>query len=808
MMDLLQEQERLELDMVRRGKERFAEIRRNAVEKGDALRSKPYRVVLDAALVPLSEAIRKFIEEATAKGRGVRSRASLFMRRLDPEALSYIALASLLASTGRNRVAVVAAAEKVGRAVEIEDFLQALQDEDPDLRGVIVSVLQDRATTTRHRVSVAKFLTGEKERQGVRDSWSNQDRVSVGLKLIELLIQSTGLFEIRRDRNGKRQTALLAPTARMKDWIEDLDLKIAGLFPTYIPTVVPPRDWTGLYSGGYLTDALPNPPTLVKTSNRAHIRLLEQADLSLVMKGLNALQRTPWQINVEVLQVAEELIRAGRPVAGLPDMDPAPIPTAPVDFNADPEVTKAWKRRAAAVYEANAKAGSKRIQALGAVSMSRDFARYGRIYFPWQCDFRGRAYPIPTLLSPQGSDLHKGLLRFADGAALGDDAGARCFEIHGANCWGKDKTSFPERQEWVSLNAAHILRAAQEPLDYTWWMAAKSPFQFLAWCFEYAAWQAEGFDLSFISRVPFAQDGTCNGIQHYSAMLRDPRGGAATNLVPSDAPQDIYAEVAEVVRARLRDFEGPEGLRFAQAWLDYGVDRELCKGPVMVLPYGGTRNACYSSIMAVVAEQPPGRLCLPVEDRASACQFLTKILWTAIGEVVVGATEAMKWLRDIAGQISSKGDALEWTAPSGFPVRQAYMASNLRQIEVTLFGKRFCPALQEATQEIDNVRQMNSLPPNFIHSMDAAAMILTACAAEDAGITQLSMIHDSYGCPAGQGPALAKILREKFVRIYTEPVLERLRDQLGVDASSQSYDPPFVGGLDLKEVLRSDYFFA
>lgn len=35
-------------------------------------------------------------------------------------------------------------------------------------------------------------------------------------------------------------------------------------------------------------------------------------------------------------------------------------------------------------------------------------------------------------------------------------------------------------------------------------------------------------------------DGSCNGLQHYAALGRDEAGGAAVNLLPSDAPQDVY----------------------------------------------------------------------------------------------------------------------------------------------------------------------------------------------------------------------------------------------------------------------------
>ena len=48
------------------------------------------------------------------------------------------------------------------------------------------------------------------------------------------------------------------------------------------------------------------------------------------------------------------------------------------------------------------------------------------------------------------------------------------------------------------------------------------------------------------------QDGSCNGLQHYAALGRDARGGAAVNLTPSEKPQDVYTDVLKTVSAWLQ----------------------------------------------------------------------------------------------------------------------------------------------------------------------------------------------------------------------------------------------------------------
>ncbi|UFS66961.1 hypothetical protein LO749_20935 [Paracoccus denitrificans] len=807
MPTLLRVQEKLEKDMVSRGRARFEDIRRRAEASDDALRSRTYRVVLEAALEPLSEAVGDFIVESTSRKVGRRVRSAQFMAPLDPSALAYITLSLVVSATTGGPVPLVRSAERVGRAVEVEAHFAHLEETAPGLAFAQKKIL-DGSSTTSHRQIVAKFFTGSAERKGEKERWAASDRIAVGIKLIELLIVSTGLFRIHRQRVKNKTTDMVCPSGAYREWVEGISDKLAGMFPAWMPMVVPPKDWSGLDEGGYLTDSIPFPPSLVKTGSKGHRNALKGADLSRVMAAVNALQRTPWRVHKGVLGVAEELIRQGRPVAGLPDMDPEPLPTAPMDFSADPRATKRWKQAAAAVYERNAKALHKRLIALNAVSMAREFSGFERIYFPHQCDFRGRVYPIPTQLSPQGTDLQRGLLTFSEGAPLGSLEGARWFEAHGANCFGIDKVPFSERQAWVSRNAGKILSSARQPLDFSWWMDADSPFQFLAWCFEYAEWQVSGFDLGYVSRIPVAMDGSCNGIQHYSAMLRDPRGGAATNLTPSDHPQDLYGEVAEVVREKLwkiysDKLVGTQEERLARVWLDHGIDRSLCKPAVIGFSFGGTREGAYTSILKHVEGQPHPPT--TYEDLAPACRFLSGIVWEAVQEVARGAGVAMGWLKEVAR--ASKG-ALTWTTPSGFVVRQDVRKSAQKRVNVTMFGLGLKPAIRQETEEIDSRRQVSSFPPNFCHSLDAAHLVLTVNASVARGLHQFAMIHDSFGCPAGQAPVLAEVLREEFIRIYEGDPLRDLYRDLGGDPSSPLNSPPVIGGLCLTDIRKSDYFFA
>jgi DNA-directed RNA polymerase len=56
---------------------------------------------------------------------------------------------------------------------------------------------------------------------------------------------------------------------------------------------------------------------------------------------------------------------------------------------------------------------------------------------------------------------------------------------------------------------------------------------------------------------------------------------------------------------------------------------------------------------------------------------------------------------------------------------------------------------------------------------------------------------------------LNRILRQEFVRIYSEPVLQKFLDeQRQAHPDVDLPEPPESGNLDIRQVIESPYFFA
>jgi DNA-directed RNA polymerase len=228
----------------------------------------------------------------------------------------------------------------------------------------------------------------------------------------------------------------------------------------------------------------------------------------------------------------------------------------------------------------------------------------------------------------------------------------------------------------------------------------------------------------------------------------------------------------------------------------------------MVLPYGGTPRSCLKYVQEAVAERiKDGQEHNFGDELGKATGFLSTLIWESIGDVVVAARDAMAWLQGVAREMSKHNRPLMWETPSGFIAYQDIREVSSRLIKTKLHGKAIQPRLPEETDDINSSKQATSISPNFVHSLDAAALFRTVYALACMGITSFAMIHDSYGTHACNATKLSNALRAEFVKMYQGDVLTTFLTLLDTDDTEIKPRPP-MGTLDLQEVLKAKYFFA
>jgi len=843
---LMQEQFKLEEQMVLDGAERYnRQVAKNR-ERGMEDKLDYSKRIIGAKTEALANAIdewKQAMEAGHASHRGIAYR---YIKDMDNKVLAYLTLKAVLSGITKSRTLQMVTIS-IGTTVEDEMRLASIRENEKKAFDRIVKKASERASdNNKHYYAMRAARTVDDW-----EEWSKQDRLHIGMRLLDLLMQSVGLVEVFMQKHsattGAKYIRALPETV---EWIEKR-VEAAQFFrPVFEPMIVPPKPWTNVRDGGYLTSFV-RPLCLVKFSrvDKEYIEQLDSVEMPVVYDAVNALQNTAWSINSKVLDVMQALWESGAALPCLPLRNGMSMPTKPHDIDTNKMAQREYRSAAAKIHMLNLSHTGQRIGFNYTVRQARRFEAYPELYFPYQLDFRGRIYAVPHL-NPQGPDNMKGLLQFSKGTPLGKD-GAKWLAFHGANVAGNDKCSIEARVEWVMENEAEILAIANNPLDNLGWtheiggIAIDKPFQFLAFCFEWAGYRKEGE--AYESRIPVALDGSCSGIQHFSAMLKDERGGSAVNLTPSALPQDVYRMVAEEVikMAQVDALEGTEdeacsrtdedtGEVFeyvrdgtknaAKAWLKFGINRKVTKRSVMTLAYGSKEYGFRAQLMTDIISPAKAAAMNPdgttntekfpfTGDGYGAALYMSKLIWIAVNRVLVKAGEAMEWLQESAKLLGQEGLPVRWTTVVGFPVMQAYYNTERKNVKTALYGKTFLTTLHREVDGIDKRAQSQAVSPNFVHSCDAAHLMLTTVRCTLQGINQFAMIHDSFGTTAGRTEEMFKTVRESFVEIYDEiDVLENFREEVAEQLSEKRLKKlrplPLKGTLDVKGILESKYAFS
>lgn len=780
----------------------------------------PGQQLLKLCVMPVAERVKAFVAEACSGKAGRRHTAVDFLLLSEADEVAYLTTRVMLNSAIAGALLQTVAIKVADALIENLEFHAFREQNKIGYKGYLKKQEQ-RGYSRQRRDAVRKLFQSE----GVAIELPQNERANIGLACIEMVIETTGFFATELRRKAKGQAYVLRTTETLQKWLDEQHARCSILAPVNMPMVVRPRRWRTPTYGGYLTPRHGN--RFIKQRNRAYHDEVRNADLTKVYDSVNHIQDTPWIVNTKVLAVMEEVWNGGGSLGGLPRREDDALPAKPFDIDTNEEARIEWKKAAAEVYQGNAERISARLALHQGLWIARRFNGEDAIYYPHELDFRGRVYPIPVGgPSPQGCDWQKALLQFSHGLPLRAE-GFRWLNIHIANLFGVDKVSFEDRCAWVGENLEALIDSGENPLDgQRFWTTADSPYCALAACIELAEAFNSGDPATYVSRIPVALDGSCSGLQHFSAMLRDEEGGRAVNLLPSEKPRDVYMAVGRNAQAiadetptiTYEDKGTGETVTIANPWMNGMVTRGVVKRPTMTYCYSATRFGMQAMILLTLREldreleeQGKGPY-LGGADNYHCAMWLSHVVYTSISMTVSAAATAMDWLRAAAKVAASGGLPLWWTTPMGLPILQEYKEQEGHRVKAHWQGQRIRLVVQIENEKLDSRAQANGVAPNFVHSLDASHLQAVALRAKEQGIRHLAVIHDSFGTHAANTGKLSSILRETFVEQYSGDVLDalytELKEQLGEELAEQLPAPPKAGTLDLNETLNAPYTFA
>ncbi|CAN8236050.1 unnamed protein product [Cochlearia groenlandica] len=766
-----------------------------------------------------------------------------FMEQLPSDMMAVITMHKMMGllmtnSEGVGTVKVVHAATQIGDAIEqearINSFLQKTKKKKIDDESEPVYASGETVTkeTERLRKKVDALMKKHKVRQvrglvKANDSfkpWGQEAQAKVGARLIQLLIENAyiqsptkefddGPPEVRPAFTQTFRNVTLENTksSRRYGCIEcdpliqkGLDKSARHMVIPYLPMLIPPQNWTGYDQGAHFF----LPSYVMRTHGAKQQRTVIQRTLKeqlvTVFEALDTLGNTKWRINKKVLSLVDRIWASGGRLGGLVDRDDVPIPEEP--DTEDLEEINQWRRKLKDAKKENSERHSQRCDVELKLEVARKLKDEEGFYYPHNVDFRGRAYPMHPYLNHLGSDLCRGILEFCEGKPLGE-TGLRWLKIHVANLYagGVDKFAYEDRVAFTESHLEDIFDSSDRPLEgKRWWLEAEDPFQCLAACINLSEALRSPSPEAAISHIPIHQDGSCNGLQHYAALGRDQLGAAAVNLVTGEKPADVYAGIAawvlEIMRRDAeRDPETFPNAKYAKLMLKQ-VDRKLVKQTVMTSVYGVTYSGARDQMKRRLKER--GAFEDDSQTFLAAC-YAARVTLDALEEMFDAARAIKRWFGECAKIIGSQNKAVCWTTPLGLPVVQPYRKPGRHLVKTSLQVL----TLFRETEKVQARKQMTAFSPNFIHSLDGSHMMMTAIACNNAGLS-FAGVHDSFWTHASDVDTMNTILREKFVELYEKPILENLLKSFQKSFPGLSFPPlPGRGDFDLKEVLRSPYFF-
>jgi DNA-directed RNA polymerase len=806
----------------------------------------------------------------------------VWLEQCKPERLAALTLARVVAAgirADRSETVpfkVSSLSSKIG--LEIQEYLNAdaqarrdafLRKQRKETRKNLVDKLHKAKSTAT--LSSAAPAPAPRPHQIEKTLIPLAARVKMGALALELLLQSATItVTANSPRTGERVSStqsafqhkmvfqqgkkfgLIVPHHQLSDKLRNDS--VSHVLPVSLPMVFEPKPWASYRDGGYY--ATPQRVVRLKhgdNAQRAYARsAIENGDMKQVLAALDTLGKLPWQINAPVLNVMTQAWNSGE---GIGALVPEKVDlTRPEELASDAgfkERTR-WGKQLQA-YE-NAKSGlhSQRCFQNFQLETARAFVNEKKIFFPHNVDFRGRAYPLPPVLNHIGSDIARGLLKFAHGKELGT-VGLQWLKIHLANLYGFDKASLKDREQFAMDNISEIYDSATNPLDgRRWWLKAEDPWQCLACCMELKNAFDSPDPTRYMSQLPVHQDGTCNGLQHYAALGGDHAGARQVNLEPSDRPQDIYTGVAELVKEMVAQ-DAARGVPVAE-FIQGHITRKVVKRTVMTNVYGVTFIGAKSQVEDELRSLFPKFVETDkVKTLGSVAVYIAFKIFEALGKIFNGAQEIQHWLGECGERITtslsaeqvnliyerSKGKevtfgtkykptktlnkmekaalnkdleafktSIIWTTPLKMPIVQPYRKDTIRKVDTKL--QKITVPDRNNHSAVDKRKQLQAFPPNFIHSLDATHMTLSALKCSEMGI-DFAAVHDSFWTHASDIPNLNIILRDAFVRMHSEDIIQRLAEEFKARYAGALYCATITSQSEVGAKIRKwriDYYIS
>ena len=342
-------------------------------------------------------------------------------------------------------------------------------------------------------------------------------------------------------------------------------------------------------------------------------------------------------------------------------------------------------------------------------------------------DYRGRLYLSRSVINYQGDDLQRAIIDFSEGKKVRkkdlNHLYTRLGDLYGIK-GDKQQKEIGARQQ-----KKKFLRWGKKPIDYYYeWSEYGDQWQLIRACIELAELDKNpNYKSTLICEI----DESTSCLQHIAMLEGDMDLARRVNL--TSHYNDIYQEIGDGMQ-ELHD-----------AGLSESDRRKLIKITLLAWTYGGDAwTACqdyHKSDMQYLVD-------MSASDRLSLANRVVR-------EIEAALPSARRYRDDYKGLVDERLANTVFTnthyeTPSGFEVHGWKQETDERRVYVwqkknpeTYRDDSVRLAAYEPNESVDQNDLRKSMPPNFVHSIDAS--VIHKCLAATPDDQSLVAVHDAVG---------------------------------------------------------------
>ncbi|WP_053269404.1 hypothetical protein [Pseudomonas chlororaphis] len=280
------------------GEERFHRTIARQIERGEFADNTAAKPVLSSLVPLMATAFDNWVHHQVTKVR--RKHVALqFFQMVKAESVAAITVKSVLnmtAKKGPQNIQTVAIF--LGKALEEEARYSRIREQEVDHYNKRIRKALNKRNGHTYKVAYLERVEAHMlEANELSDPWTtwrsieNDIAFHIGIRLLELLIESTQLVEVKRENagNAKLDGEFVQLTRAWADKLCSRAFSLAGVTPRYQPMIVPPKPWTKMIGGGYWAKGR-RPIPLIRVRSKRAMQRYHDVSMPEVYKAVNIAQ--------------------------------------------------------------------------------------------------------------------------------------------------------------------------------------------------------------------------------------------------------------------------------------------------------------------------------------------------------------------------------------------------------------------------------------------------------------------------------------------------------------------------------------